>query len=206
MPAPANVPATLSDGLHLTGRRNFLVQHLVLSLGHSYRVMDAQKNPLFTVQGDAGQNLAGNFLGSLAGGSDSYLGRLAARSVDMSYQLVDASGIAWGRLHKQGGANQSTFTLLDNAQRPWIVIQLNRGLIGGIQATAVFPDGRPMMSTSGNLIRHNFMIRDPTGQDLAKVHEQWIALRDTYNVDVLGSIDPLYPIIYSVAIDYEKEK
>ena len=193
---------TLSAALGLTGR-NYLVQHKVLSLGHSYRVMDANKNELFHVQGDAGQNLAGNALGSMVGG---YLGRMVARSIDMTYGIVAANGTRWGTLKKTGGANQSTFTLVDNGGQPWVIVQMARSLIGGVTATAVWPNGQPMMHTKGNLIRHNFFIKDPGGNDLAKVHQQWIAIRDTYNVDLLGNIDPLYPLTFSVVIDYEKEK
>jgi uncharacterized protein YxjI len=194
-------PATLSEafGVHLL--RNFLVQDQILSLGHTYRVMDAQKNHLFTVQGDAGQNVSAGILEGTIGG---YLGRYAGRSINMSYSLTDRAGTRWAVLQKQGSGNHSTFTLYDNAQRPWLMIEIQRGLVGGIQATARAPTGQPMMATSGNLIRHNFVIRDPQGQELAKVHEQWIAVRDTYNVDLIGAIDPLFPLVYAIAIDYEK--
>jgi uncharacterized protein YxjI len=200
-PPPFQQPASLSDALGLVGRRNFLVQHVIVSLGHSYRILDAEKRHLFTVQGDVAQNLTGSLVAAEVGG---YLGRVFARGVDMTYAVVDAMGTRWATLRKQGSPNHATFTLLDNYQRPWVIINLARGLVGGIEAHALYPDGRPMMSTSGNLIRHNFAIRDPAGRDLAKVHEQWIAIADTYNVDLVADIDPLYPIVYSVAIDYEK--
>jgi len=70
----------------------------------------------------------------------------------------------------------------------------------------VSPEGRPMLQSSGNLVRHNFMIKDPGGKDLAKVHEAWVAVRDTYNVDMIGSIDPLYPLVFTILIDFEKVK
>ena len=203
MPPTASSGPTLSQALGLTGR-NYLVQHKALSLGHSYRVMDASKKHLFTVQGDAAQNITGNLLGNLAGGG--YIGRLAARSVNMTYGIVAADGTRWGQLAKTGGGNQSMFTLTDNAGQPWVIIQMERGLMGGVKATAVWPNGQPMMQTSGNLLRHNFMIRDGAGADLAKVHEQWVSIRDTYNVDIMGNIDPLFPLVYAVVIDYEKEK
>jgi uncharacterized protein YxjI len=183
-----------------------LIQHQVISLGHSYRVMDPEKNHLFTVRGDAGQNLSGNALGSLLGGSNSYLGRMAARSVNMTYSLVNAQGTVLGSIQKQGGANQSQFTLVDSAGQRRVVVALQRGLVGGITATAVSPEGQPMLQTSGNLVRHNFMIKGPGGEDLAKVHEAWVAVRDTYNVDMLGNIDPLYPLVFTILIDFEKEK
>lgn len=201
-PAPG---ASLGAMLGLEGRKNFLVQHQILSLGHSYRVMDPQKNHLFTVRGDTGQNLTGNFLGNMVGG-DGYLGRYVARSVNMTYTLVDAQGAVHGTILKEGGANQSTFTLTDASGQRWVTVTLARGMMGGITATAVDPGGRPMMRTSGNLIRHNFMIQDSSGRDLAKVHEAWVAVRDTYNIDMVGGIDPLYPLVFTILIDFEKVK
>jgi uncharacterized protein YxjI len=50
------------------------------------------------------------------------------------------------------------------------------------------------------------MIKDPGGRDLAKVHEAWVAVRDTYNVDMMGNIDPLYPLVFTTRIDFEKVK
>ncbi|HYA57621.1 MAG TPA: zinc-ribbon domain-containing protein [Thermoplasmata archaeon] len=205
-PSPGGGPTSsdLSGALGLRGQRSFLVQHQVLSMGHSYRVMDSNKNHLFTVRGDAGQNIQGNMLGSLVGGG--YLGRFAARSVTMSYTLVDPQGTVHGSVVKEGGGNSSTFTLTDSSGQPWVVISLSRGVMGGITATAADGQGRPLMSTGGNLMRHNFMIKDAAQKDLAKVHEAWVAVRDTYNVDMLGSIDPVYPLVFTIMLDFEKEK
>ncbi len=194
------------QALGLQGRRNFLVQHQALSLGHSYRVMDSEKRHLFTVQGNAGQNLSGNAIGRLVGGSDSYLGRFAARSANMTYTLVDTNGTGLGAIVKEGGANQSTFTLSDSAGQRLFVVTLHRGAMGGITATALGSDGKPMLQTSGNLARHHFMIKDSTGSDLAKVHEAGVAVRDTYNVDMIGSIEPIYPLVFAILIDFEKVK
>ncbi len=186
----------------------FLVQHQVLSLGHSYRVMDHEKRHLFTVKGDVAQNLTSNALGSMIGRAtgSGYDKRIAERTMDMTYTLVDPQGSILGVFQKQGGANSSMFTLSDVRGQPRVVVTLARGMAGGITATAVYPDGRPMMQTHGNLIRHNFLIKDPSGNDLAKVHEAWAAVRDTYNVDLLGPIDPLFPLAFAVLIDYEKVK
>jgi uncharacterized protein YxjI len=196
----------MSVALGLLGKRSFLVQHQLLSLGHSYRVMDSEKRHLFTVQGNAGQNISSNMLGSLLGGSDSYLGRMAARSVDMTYTLTDAQGATYGTLAKQGGANQSSFTLLDSQGKPCVVVNLERSMIGGIKAAAMDPNGQPMLSTGGNLLRHNFVIKDAQGRDQAKVHEAWVAIRDTYNVDMMGDMDPLYPLVFTIMLDFEKVK
>ena len=192
--------------LGLRSKRSFLVQHQLISLGHSYRVMDAEKSHLFTIQGNARQNISGNTLGGLVGGSDSYLGRMMARSVDMTYTLTDARGTTYGTVAKQGGANQSSFTLVDSQGKPYVVVNLQRSLMGGITAAALDPNGQPMLSTSGNLMRHNFVIKDAQGRDQAKVHEAWVAIRDTYNVDMLGEMSPLYPLIFTIMLDFEKVK
>lgn len=204
-PAAAST-AGLVSALGLQGQRSFLVQHQVLSLGHSYRVMDPQRQHLFTVQGNTGQNLLGNALGSRLGGSGSYLGRMVTRSVNMTYTLVHPGGAALGTILKEGGPNQSTFTLADSSGQGLFVISLQRGLMGGITATAASANGRPMLQASGNLIRHNFMIKDPQGVDQAKVHEAWVAIPNTYNVDMIGRIDPVYPLVFTILIDFEKVK
>ena len=196
----------LDASLGLRGQRSFLVQHQLLSLGHSYRVMDAEQRHLFTVQGNASQNISGNMLGSLVGGSNSYLGRMMARGVNMTYTLTDAQGTTYGTVAKQGGANQSSFTLVDSQGKPYVVVNLQRSLMGGITAAAVDPNGQPVLSTSGNLMRHNFMIKDAQGRDQAKVHEAWVAIRDTYNVDMLGDMNPLYPLVFTIMLDFEKVK
>jgi uncharacterized protein YxjI len=177
-------------------------------MGHSYQVMDPEKRHLFAVKGDVGQNLRANMLGGLvrqATGS-SYGARIAERSTNMTYSLVDAQGTVIGSFAKQGGANTSMFTLTDLTGRPWVTVTLDRSAFGGIKATAVYPDGRPMMETHGNLMRHDFLIKDPNGGELAKVHEAWAAVRDTYNIDIVGNIDPLYPLSFAILIDYEKVK
>lgn len=206
-PPPAGGPS-LSALLGLEGKRQFIVQHQVLSLGHSYRVMDHEKRHLFAVKGDVAQQAESHVMGSLmerATGS-SYLGRIGERSTNITYTLVDARETIIGSFTKQGGANESVFTLTDLQGRPWVSVTLNRGGFGGITATAVYPDGRPMMQTHGNLMRHDFRIRDPSGAELAKVHEAWAAVRDTYNIDIEGNLDPLYPLVFAILIDYEKVK
>lgn len=179
----------------------------MMSMGHSYRVMDQEKRHLFTVQGNVKQNLMGNLVGGmLGGGGNSYLERVAARSGSMTYSVVHPSGAVVGTITKEGGPNHSLFTLMDAASQPRVTIRLERGMMGGITATAVAPNGQPILQTSGNLARHNFLIKDSAGTDVVKVHEAWAAVRDTYNIDLLGNVDPLYPLVFSILIDFEKVK
>lgn len=202
-PPPA---ADLGQALGLAGKTRFVVHHEVLSTGHSYTVQDDQKQHLFTLKGDTSQNVGSNFLGSLAGGSDSYLGRYVARSAPMSWTLVDPRGNVLAQLRKDGSGNAASFTLVDSTQQPQLVVQMTRHLTGGIDAVAVRPDGRPMLSAHGNLMRRTFALKDPAGAELAKVHENWVAVGDTYAVELMGPIDPVAPIVYSIVIDFEKAK
>lgn len=160
------------------------------------------------IRADAGQfyqaNSYGNWVGNMTGSS--YDRKLAERSTDMTYTLTDSQGNPLAAFSKRGGPNHSMFTLTDAQGQPRVTVNLERGVMGGITATAVFPDGRPMMQTHGNLMRHDFVIKDPSGNDLAKVHEAWASVHDTYNLDVLGSIDPLFPLAFAILIDYEKVK
>ncbi len=63
-----------------------------------------------------------------------------------------------------------------------------------------------MLGTSGNLLRHNFRIQDAGGNEVARVHEAWVAVRDTYGVEMVGSLDPVYPLVFTILIDFEKVK
>ena len=72
-------------------------------------------------------------------------------------------------------------------------------------ATAVAPDGRPLLEAKGHLISHNFSLHDGSGAEVAKVHEAWASVRDTYNLDVSAKVDPLAPLIFAILIDREKE-
>jgi uncharacterized protein YxjI len=187
--------------LGLEGKRQFLVRHQMLSIGHSYQVLDHEKHHLFTVKGSATQQFESNLMGGMFRNAG-----VGERMVNMTYTLVNSQDAVVGTFSKQGGPNESTFTLVDVNGQPWVMLTLHRGGFGGITATAVYPDGRPMMETKGNLMRHDFMVHDPSGAPLAKVHEAWASVRDTYNIDVLGNIDPLFPLAFSILIDYEKEK
>jgi uncharacterized protein YxjI len=206
VPAPMGSPPAADAGgpslgalLGLEGKRQFVVKHEMLSMGHSYRVMDHEKRHLFEVKGNVAQEMKSNFLGNIAGS-------FGERSGNMTYSLVNSQGAVVGTFNKQGGPNESVFTLIDVQGRPWVTVSLARGGFGGITATAVSPDGRPMMETKGNLMKHDFKIHDPSGAELAKVHEAWASVRDTYNIDLLGNIDPLYPLAFAILIDYEKVK
>ena len=179
--------------LGLRGIRQFLVQRAMLPARAEYRVMDLEKRVLFLVA----RNVAMDFRAHLKG------------NMDLTYSLEDPRGVLLGTFTTSFGQGWSgrgslTFTLTDLIGRPSLSIALHRGATGGITATAAFPDGRPMMQVQGNAIRHNFVIQDPAGGELARVHEDWVSVRDTYGLEIVGAIDPLYPIAFAILLEFEK--
>jgi hypothetical protein len=206
-PAPARPP--LSSLLGLEGVRSFLLQHQLVGSGHSYRVMDHQKRHLFTARENVGQEMRANFLGQTAGGGvfsafGSGLMPGAAMNRSFVWSLHDAGGNLQGTISIQITGGSAVSTLTDAAGAPLLGINISRG-IASMTATAAYPDGRPALEAKGHLISHNFSLHDPSGAEVAKIHEAWASVRDTYNLDVAPRSDPLAPLILAIMIDREKE-
>jgi len=204
-PAPAGPP--LSAVLGIQGVQNFLLQHQLMGAGHSYRVLDHQKRHLFTAK----ENFGGEYQAALANQQASGGGFLGfammqnqPRNRAFVWSVHDASGNPRGTITVQMQGNTAVSTLTDAAGAPQFAISINRGFTS-MTANAAYPDGRPMLEAKGHLISHNFSIHAPDGPEVAKVHEAWASVRDTYNLDVAGRIDPLAPIIFAIMIDREKE-
>jgi uncharacterized protein YxjI len=73
--------------------------------------------------------------------------------------------------------------------------------LGKIEATATSPEGQVLFSAHGNLLRHDFSMRDPSGAEVARVHESWLALRDSYALELVGDVEPMAPILFAVLLD-----
>ncbi|MGA8709979.1 MAG: zinc-ribbon domain-containing protein [Thermoplasmata archaeon] len=206
-PPPPQPGPSLTDLLGLRGVRNFLLQHQLTGLGRSYRVLTPEKRHLFTVKENVGQEMRSNFLGNMMGqqGAGTGLGSVATGHRTFAWTVHDAAGAVRGNITFQVSGYHAVSTLTDEAGAPVLVVNVNRGLVGGLTATADLPDGRPMFQTKGNLIRHNFSITDATGRELAKIHEAFVSIRDTYNLDLVAEVDPLGPLVFAILIDREKE-
>jgi len=207
-PPPPGPP--LGAVLGVAGKRNFLLQHEMGSGGRNYRVLDSQKQHLFTVREDVVQELRSNFLGGLSAQSSGFnLGPAMGGTRSYTWVVLDAGKVPRGTITIQftsslAGGN-AVSTLADSAGTPILAVNVQRGGLGGLHATAAFPDGRPMLQAKGNLIHHNFSMTDPAGAEMAKIHEAFASVRDTYSLDVLGNVDPLCPLIFAILIDREKE-
>lgn len=202
---PRSAEPPLSETLGLRGGRNFLLQHQFTALGRSYRVMNSEKRQLFTVKEELEQELNTNLdrlLGQQGAGAE---GLAALGQRVFLWTVRDATGAVRGGLQFRTSGFHAVATLVDSAGVPLLVVNVDRSVVGGLTATAAFPDGRPMFQTHGNLIHHNFSIADPSGRELAKIHEAWASVRDTYGLDLVADVDPLGPLIFAIIIDREKE-
>jgi uncharacterized protein YxjI len=193
----------LGQVLGIQGGRSFLVQHLLGTGGRSYRVMDPEKRHLFTVKENYGEEMRSNLLGGMLGNQVGFGGTALNRQT-LAWTVHDAGGAVRGNITFQINGYHANSTLTDGAGTPVLMVHVDRGLVGGMTANAALPDGRPMFQSKGNLIHHNFTIHDPAGQEVAKVHEAWASVRDTYRLDLAGPVDPLGPLIFAILIDREK--
>jgi hypothetical protein len=178
----------------------------MMSNGRNYRILNSEKRHLFTVRESFGQEVRANFLGGGGSAPPGFgLGALTLGTRHFIWEVLDATGSPRGRISIQVSRGNAVSTLADASGTPLLAINVDKGLVGGLAATAATGDGRPMFQARGNLIHHNFSIQDPAGQEVAKVHEAWASVRDTYNVDLVGNVDPLGPLIFAILIDREKE-
>jgi hypothetical protein len=207
-PDPGAVPLPpLGSILGLEGCRNFLLQHQLLTEGRNYRVLNHEKRHLFTVKENVGQDLWANMFRSRPPPrSGAFFGQLGAPTYTYTWGVEDASRNVQGVIQIQMHGNTAVSTLVNAAGAPILAVSVERSLMGTMNATAAFPDGRAMFQTKGNLIRHSFSVHDPSGGEVAKIHESFASLRDTYNLDIVGNVDPLAPLIFAILIDREKGK
>ena len=208
MPPPA--PA-LSDGttlraqLGLEGCRNFLVQHELLSNGRNYRVLSHEKKHLFTVRESVQAELEQGFVGAPPPRQPGlHFGVVAPATRSFVWTVADAEGTPQGTITIQVAGNDAVSTLTDSSGAPVLAVNVQRSMMGGLTATAAFPDGRAMFEAKGNMHRHSFSLHDGSGAEVAKIHEAWASMRDTYNLDLQGSADPLCALVFAILIDREK--
>jgi zinc ribbon protein len=203
-PPPSSLPS-LGQVLGLEGCRNFLLQHQWFTQGRNYRVLNHEKRHLFTVVENAGQELWANLFQSRQPPKMGFSVQFGAAPRTFVWAIDGPNRTRPGLIQIQMHGMSAEASVVDAAGTPVLSIHIKKGMMGGLDATAAFPDGRPMFEAKGNLLRHSFQMLDPSGQAIAKIHEAFISTRDTYNIDVVGPVDPLYPLLLAVMIDREKE-
>jgi len=63
--------------------------------------------------------------------------------------------------------------------------------------------GHEMARINGNIVRHTYDIVAPDKSTIAKVHLNWVAIRDEYCIEiVMKDFDPLLVLGYATAMDH----
>ncbi len=209
-PPPPPVPSVpISTTLGVAGARRFLVQHLLAGPRHSYRVMDHEKRHLFSLGENIAQERQANwnsFFQPAQPGQPRFqvhLGPGPARAVSSFWGVEEPRGALVGALALETQGMRSTATLSDASGAPSLTVHVERGM-ASLSAQATTPDGRPALVARGGLIHHNLAIHDATGAEVAKIHESFVSARDTYAVDLVGPVDPVFAVVFAVLIDHFK--
>lgn len=141
---PAAGGASLAPALGLAGGRSFLLQHQLVAAGHSYRVLNHEKQHLFTVKEDVGGDLRANFLGRLGQQQPGfYLGRIGPITRTFSWWVVDSTGNVQGTIAIQLGRTTAVSALSDSTGAPVLAVSVERGMMGVLPRRRPTPMGEP---------------------------------------------------------------
>ncbi len=208
-PPPTGPP--LAAVLGLEGSRKFLLQHLLVGARHSYRILDGEKRPICSF----GENVRAEREAlvqqifhpapNASSGSRVQVHWGTSGFSETWFWLVeDAGGNIRGTITLQQSGPRGRATVVDPTGAPVLAVQTHRSGFETLEASASAPDGRPTLEARGKLLHHEFGIFAPGGAEVAKVHEAWASVRDTYAVDLLGPTDPLAVLVLAVLIDHFK--
>lgn len=210
LPSPPAAAPPLSTLLGVQGIRKFVLQHLLIGPKHSYRVMDPQKRHLFTV-GENVREERQEVWRQLVHPSQNSQPRFQVTwggtgPTPMSYwALDDVSGNVQGVLTLQLDRGTAVTTLTDATGVPVLAVHVTRG-VTSIDASVASPDGRPMLEAHMSLFHHNFSVHDALGVEVARIHEATLTARDTYDIELVGNVDPLTALVFAILIDHYKGK
>ncbi len=184
----------------LAGNNELLMKQKIMQLGKNYTVMDSNQNPLCYVRLDWKSNMAGNMLSSIGG-------RMVGRMMKYTYAVSDSSNQPALEIRKGPGSFKSYFDIVEPESSEKIGgIGLKRSLIGGMQAEWQDPQsGQPLIRTQGNVIRRQYSMVDPSGNEIATVRHKIAAIRDVWKLDIKGGTNHLHAVIFASILDFEKE-
>ncbi|MCI4325549.1 MAG: hypothetical protein L3K00_06690 [Thermoplasmata archaeon] len=191
----------------LQGQPMLLMKMQMLSLGKNYWVMDKEQRPLCYIGLDASQNISGQMLGSAVGAvAGGYVGRFVARSQQYTYTVKDSNNQLAMLIKKGSGGNKARFDIVDAATGgSFGAIDMKRSLLGGLKAHWVDPNGAPIMSTKGNIIRRKYSIVGSDGRELGRVRHKMLAIRDVWQLEFEAGANHLYTSIFATVLDFEKK-
>ena len=146
----------------------YLVRERIFSITDDFWVTDAHGNDVFLVDGKA----------------------LRIRE---TFELKDASGQLLATIRKKLLAFTDTLEIEHDGA---VVATVHKAVISPLHHRAIIDiDGRGRLEAVGNLVDHDFEIRDGH-QLVAQVSRSWFRIRDTYGVDIApGENDALFVCI-----------
>lgn len=191
----------------LSNQGTLLMKMRILSLGKNYDVMDANQRPICQIGLDASQNMTGALVGSaVASVAGDWVGRYAQRRMQYTYDVKDINGQLALQIKKGTGGQRAQFQIVDPFTGGSLgMIDMKRSFIGGLKATWLTPNGQPLMTTKGNIIRRKYSITNGTGQEVGRVRHKILAIRDVWQLDLNPATNHLYSAIFAVILDFEKK-
>jgi len=183
-----------------------MIRQKALAIGATYTVMDENKNELFMIKQSSGEAaktaVVGAALSAVAGDT---LGGIMGRRQERNFDIMTLDNRWVGRIHKGKGAYKAPFDVTLSNGQPIAKIATKRSFIGGMKASLLDANGKPMISTKGNLIRRKYRMKDNSGNEIASVTAKLLQVRDTYNIQLKGNMHPIYPLSFAIIIDFEKD-
>ncbi len=184
----------------LSGHTDLLMKKKILAVGKNYAVMDQEQNHLCYVYLDAKQNLVGNLLSGA-------LGSWAGREMGYTYIVQDQNNQNALIIKKGAGAWKASFGVFDAESGDQKgMISMKRGLIGGMQAEWIDKEtDQVTMQTRGNVLKRQYKILGPNGEELGHVRHKIAAVRDVWNLRLSDDANILNAAIFATVLDFEKE-
>lgn len=184
----------------LAGQSELLMKQKLVQLGKNYWVMDSNQKTLCNVRLDMGSNIAGNLISGIAG-------KWAGRMGKYTYVVSDANDQTALEIRKGSGSFKTFFEITEPDTGETIGgIGLQRSLVGGMQAVWQEPQsGNPLITTKGNVLRRQYAMLDPNGNEIATVRHKIAAIRDVWQLKINGPENHLHSVIFAAILDFEKE-
>jgi uncharacterized protein YxjI len=128
------------------------------------------------------------------------------RRQEYVYDVKDPQGDLVLQVRKGLGGNAATFEVVEMATQAAIGrIDMQRSLIGGLQATWVAPTGQAYLHTQGNILRREYEILGPQGESLGRIRHKILAVRDVWQLELDPRVNHLYSAIFATTLDFEKK-
>ena len=176
-PSPAPSDATAPMSLSLLSAKDMVLNKKILSVREHYDISDPGGNPIGKAEGNFFQFPAKFSVWDQNGAEVMYIeGKLL--SLRREFDIYDASGSALAAIKKK------IVKLIGSEY--WL--ELN-----GVQFARIY----------GNFVEHDYRI-EYNGSEVAQVHKQWVAVRDTFGISITGTVDPRLVLGSVIVIEHEE--